>query len=113
MPNDTITAPVERPLSSTPASESVEGRLLEFFRAHSGRVLLRDDLSWQIWEYCLDPRSRVIDQTVSLVRKQLDAGEHITTVPGQGYRHHRKHRGPFTSAVLLRLPSGVKSLRAG
>jgi len=72
--------------------------LLDYFRVHSGRVLARDELAQQVWKLRLDPRSRVIDQTVSRIRQQLSPEEQIVTVNRHGYLHQRTperrlHRG--------------------
>jgi two-component system OmpR family response regulator len=68
---------------------SVPRTLLEYFRVHSGRVLTREELALHVWNFRLDHRSRVIDQTVNMVRKQLGPPEQIVTVHGEGYRHQR------------------------
>lgn len=82
---------------------SVPRTLLEYFREHSGRVLTRDELALHVWNFRLDHRSRVIDQTVNMVRKQLGLPERIVTVHRQGYRHQRDERatskGKFTAVL--------------
>ena len=70
----------------------MQSALLNYLRQRSEQVLNREELAAAVWGLRLDPRSRVIDQTVSQVRKTLEPGERILTVHGTGYQHRRKTR---------------------
>ena len=61
--------------------------LLTYFRANTGRVVTRHELSEAVWHLKLHPLSRSIDQTVSVVRKHLRSAEEIVHVRNLGYRH--------------------------
>ncbi len=63
----------------------MQSALLVYLRKNTGRLLSRDELAAAVWGFQLDARSRVIDQTISQVRKQLSPSEKIRTVHGKGY----------------------------
>jgi two-component system, OmpR family, phosphate regulon response regulator PhoB len=64
-----------------------EQQLLEFLRTRVGRVVTRDEISLGVWGFALDHRSRVIDQTISCLRRKLPPGHRIITISGVGYRY--------------------------
>ena len=68
---------------------SIQQSLMDYLRQNSGRTVTRTELQIRVWGFRMDPRTRVIDQTVSLVRKGLAEGERIATVHGLGYQHCR------------------------
>jgi DNA-binding response OmpR family regulator len=67
------------------SEQTTQRRLLDYFRKNPRKVLSRDELSQNVWGFRLDSRSRVIDQTVALLRKKLLAGSRIITRQGRGY----------------------------
>lgn len=71
----------------------MQGALLNYLRENSGRVLTRQELASAVWGLRLDARSRVVDQTVSQVRKKLQPEERIVTIHGIGYRHSQQTTG--------------------
>ncbi|PCI36365.1 MAG: DNA-binding response regulator [Elusimicrobia bacterium] len=64
--------------------------LLTLLVTQAGRVLSRDFLLQQVWDYAADanPSTKVVDVTVSHLREKLGpaAGKHVATVRGFGYR---------------------------
>ena len=75
-----------------PGPTCIPKALLDYLREHSERVISRQELASGVWRLQLDVRSRVIDQTVSQLRKMLEPQERILTVRGIGYQHHRVSR---------------------
>ena len=67
-----------------PRQHMVE-RLLRYLRANPNRVISRKDLGQGVWGFELDPRSRVVDQTIANLRKKLRPPERIVTHQGAGY----------------------------
>ena len=65
--------------------DGVVTALLKHFRASPGRVFSREELAAAIWRLKHYPGTRTIDMAVCAARKQLKAGEEITTVHSQGY----------------------------
>lgn len=71
-----------------------EFRLLELFLRNLGRVLTRDNILSNLWDYDFDGGSNVVDVHVKNLRKKIEAirqreGNHdevIETVRGLGYR---------------------------
>lgn len=64
-----------------------EYELLCFLLKNSGMVLSRTQLLNQIWGYEFDGESRTVDVHIRTLRQKLgDAGEHIETVRGVGYK---------------------------
>jgi DNA-binding response OmpR family regulator len=67
-----------------------ELKLLQYFYAHPGEVLSRDQLLNEVWGYGYYGTTRTLDQVVVQLRKKLgDNGhepQHLTTVHGVGYR---------------------------
>jgi len=68
---------------------SIPEALLNYLREHSERVLARDELASAVWKLRIDSRSRVIDQTISQVRKRLEPDERILATHGVGYQYQR------------------------
>ncbi len=62
-----------------------EQRLLDYLQANAGRVISRDELASNVWQMKMDLRSRTIDQTISNLRRKLNAEAQIITHPGDGY----------------------------
>ena len=75
--------------------------LQKYLRAHSGETISRQRLCSEVWHMNYFQSSRTIDQTISVVRKHLEADERIITVFGVGYRHE------FLSPDVAVLPSGA------
>jgi two-component system alkaline phosphatase synthesis response regulator PhoP len=67
-----------------------ELQLLRYLIEHRGKVLSRDELLQQVWEYQHDVSSRTVDVHVAWLRQKLEANpqtpKHILTVRGSGYR---------------------------
>jgi len=66
-----------------------EYRLLEFFVAHAGRVIPRDELLDEVWGYDAVTTTRTVDVHVAWLRQKLgeqSEPRHILTVRGRGYR---------------------------
>lgn len=67
-----------------------ELRLLRYLVDHRGRVIPRDELLRNVWEYQPDVSSRTVDVHVAWLRQKLEerpqAPKHIHTIRGQGYR---------------------------
>jgi two-component system phosphate regulon response regulator PhoB len=68
---------------------SVETRLLEFFKAHPGRVFNRAQLLVEVWGVTDDINERTVDVNIQRLRKFLSEPgheSHIETIRGFGYR---------------------------
>jgi two-component system alkaline phosphatase synthesis response regulator PhoP len=67
-----------------------ELQLLRYLIEHRGKVLSRDELLQQVWEYQHDVSSRTVDVHVAWLRQKLETNpqtpKHILTVRGSGYR---------------------------
>ena len=67
-----------------------ELQLLRYLVDHRGRVVPRDELLQNVWEYAGDVSSRTIDVHVAWLRQKLEdnpqAPKHIHTIRGLGYR---------------------------
>ncbi|CAM3828129.1 MULTISPECIES: response regulator transcription factor [Pseudoalteromonas] len=66
-----------------------EFKLLRFLLEHQDKLVTRTLLFESVWEYNFDPGTNVIDVHIARLRKklqQLDAGIHIETIRGVGYR---------------------------
>ena len=63
--------------------------LLNYFRANAGRTVSRAELCETVWKLKLYPQSRVVDQAVATLRKNLTPGQSIETVHGLGYRYEK------------------------
>jgi two-component system alkaline phosphatase synthesis response regulator PhoP len=67
-----------------------ELQLLRYLIEHRGKVLSRDELLQQVWEYQHDVSSRTVDVHVAWLRQKLEVNpqtpKHILTVRGSGYR---------------------------
>lgn len=66
-----------------------EFKLLRFLLEHHDKLVTRTLLFESVWEYHFDPGTNVIDVHIARLRKKLqqfDAGIHIETIRGVGYR---------------------------
>jgi two-component system alkaline phosphatase synthesis response regulator PhoP len=67
-----------------------ELQLLRYLIEHRGKVLSRDELLQEVWEYQADVSSRTVDVHVAWLRQKLEINpqspKHILTVRGSGYR---------------------------
>jgi len=67
-----------------------EMQLLQYLIHHRGRVVLREEILQNVWEYSSDVTSRTIDVHVAWLRHKLEANpqqpQHIHTIRGKGYR---------------------------
>ena len=64
-----------------------EQQVFDYFRANTGRIISRDELSLKVWGFIMDGRSRTIDQTISTLRKKLSNGHAILTHHRAGYEY--------------------------
>lgn len=69
---------------------SKEMQLLRYLIDHRGRVVPREELLQNVWEYSSDVSSRTIDVHVAWLRQKLEENpqnpKHIHTIRGKGYR---------------------------
>jgi two-component system alkaline phosphatase synthesis response regulator PhoP len=69
---------------------SKELQLLRYLVDHRGRVVPREELLQNVWEYAGDVSSRTIDVHVAWIRQKLEDNpqtpKHIHTIRGMGYR---------------------------
>jgi two-component system, OmpR family, alkaline phosphatase synthesis response regulator PhoP len=69
---------------------SKELQLLRYLVDHRGRVVPREELLQNVWEYAGDVSSRTIDVHVAWLRQKLEDNpqlpKHIHTIGGMGYR---------------------------
>jgi len=67
-----------------------ELHLLRYLIDHRGKVLSRDELLREVWEYQPDVSTRTVDVHVAWLRQKLESNpqfpKHILTVRGSGYR---------------------------
>jgi two-component system alkaline phosphatase synthesis response regulator PhoP len=67
-----------------------ELRLLRYLVENRGRVISRDELLRNVWEYACDVSSRTIDTHIAWLRQKLENNpqfpEYIHTIRGKGYR---------------------------
>ena len=67
-----------------------ELHLLRYLIDHRGKVLSRDELLQEVWEYQPDVSTRTVDVHIAWLRQKLEANpqfpKHILTVRGSGYR---------------------------
>jgi two-component system alkaline phosphatase synthesis response regulator PhoP len=67
-----------------------ELHLLRYMIDHRGKVLSRDELLQEVWEYQPDVSTRTVDVHIAWLRQKLEANpqlpKHILTVRGSGYR---------------------------
>lgn len=67
-----------------------ELQLLQYLIHHRGRVVPREEILQNVWEYASDVTSRTIDVHVAWLRQKLEANpqhpQHIHTIRGKGYR---------------------------
>jgi two-component system alkaline phosphatase synthesis response regulator PhoP len=67
-----------------------EMQLLRYLIDHRGKVLSRDELLQEVWEYQSDVSTRTVDVHIAWLRQKLESNpqspKHILTVRGSGYR---------------------------
>jgi two-component system alkaline phosphatase synthesis response regulator PhoP len=67
-----------------------EMQLLRYLIDHRGKVLSRDELLQEVWEYQSDVSTRTVDVHIAWLRQKLETNpqspKHILTVRGSGYR---------------------------
>lgn len=67
-----------------------ELQLLRYLIANRGKVLSRDELLKNVWEYQPDISTRTVDVHIAWLRQKLESNpqfpKHILTVRGSGYR---------------------------
>ncbi|MCX7599010.1 MAG: response regulator transcription factor [Armatimonadetes bacterium] len=66
-----------------------EFALMEYFVLNADRVVRREELLQQIWEFPAGLKSRTVDVHISRLRRKLGAAGRdvdITTIPGVGYK---------------------------
>jgi len=67
-----------------------EMQLLRYLIDHRGKVLSRDELLQEVWEYQSDVSTRTVDVHIAWLRQKLEPNpqspKHILTVRGSGYR---------------------------
>jgi two-component system, OmpR family, alkaline phosphatase synthesis response regulator PhoP len=66
-----------------------EMQLLEYLVLHRDRVLPRDEILQQVWQYDSEVNSRTVDVHVAWLRQKLDnpqSPKRIQTVRGKGYK---------------------------
>jgi two-component system, OmpR family, alkaline phosphatase synthesis response regulator PhoP len=67
-----------------------EMQLLRYLIDHRGKVLTRDELLHEVWEYQQDVSTRTVDVHIAWLRQKLEnnpqSPKHILTVRGSGYR---------------------------
>ncbi len=67
-----------------------ELQLLHYLIDHRGKVLSREELLKEVWEYQPDVSTRTVDVHVAWLRQKLESNpqfpKHILTVRGSGYR---------------------------
>jgi len=67
-----------------------EMQLLRYLIDHRGKVLSRDELLHEVWEYQQDVSTRTVDVHIAWLRQKLEnnpqSPKHILTVRGSGYR---------------------------
>ena len=81
-----------------------ELQLLRYLIEHRGKVLSRDELLQQVWEYQHDVSSRTVDVHVAWLRQKLETNpqtpKHILTVRGSGFRLEDPPGEPRKSGLL-------------
>lgn len=66
-----------------------EYKILEYLMRHKGRIVTRNMLLEQVWDYHFDPHTNVIDVHISRLRAKIDQGfelQLLQTVRGAGYK---------------------------
>ena len=73
----------DRPIELT----ATEYRLLQYLLINARRVLSRQQILEQVWDYTFEGNASVLETYISYLRQKLDAGEQplIHTVRGVGY----------------------------
>lgn len=67
-------------------TETRRARLLRAFRDYEGVALTRDWIVVYVWDGTIGSESRAVDVEVGELRKRLQPGERIESVPNVGYR---------------------------
>jgi two-component system alkaline phosphatase synthesis response regulator PhoP len=72
------------------ALSAKEFHLLQYFLAHPGATIGRDELLGEVWRYDSTPNTRTVDVHVAALRRKVEsnprAPAHIITVHGLGYK---------------------------
>ena len=76
---------VSEPESAAVELTSRECLLLELFLSHPAKVLSRQTILREVWDYSHDPGTNVVEVYVGYLRRKIGA-ERIETVRGEGYR---------------------------
>ena len=67
-----------------------EMQLLQYLIHHRGRIVPRDEILQNVWEYSSEISSRTVDVHVAWLRQKLEENpaqpKHIHTIRGKGYR---------------------------
>ncbi len=67
-----------------------ELQLLQYLIHHRGRVVPREEILQNVWEYASDVSSRTVDVHIAWLRQKLETNpqqpRHIHTIRGKGYR---------------------------
>ncbi|MDA9179849.1 response regulator transcription factor [Emcibacteraceae bacterium] len=66
-----------------------EYKILEYLMRHKGRIVTRNMLLEQVWDYHFDPHTNVIDVHISRLRAKIDHDfetQLLQTVRGAGYK---------------------------
>ena len=66
-----------------------EYAILEYLMRNQGRIVTRNMLLEQVWDYHFDPQTNVIDVHISRLRSKIDQGfdsQLLKTVRGSGYK---------------------------
>lgn len=75
------------------AANAREFQLLEYFLAHEGELVTRDQLLKDVWGFEEVPETRSVDNYILSVRKKIEKDaahpKHILTFRGAGYKFHR------------------------
>lgn len=77
-----------------------EFRMLEYFMRNPDKVLSREDITGNIWDFDFDSFSNIVDVFINKVRKKISNGKNsgaptIETVRGVGYRLNSKASASF------------------
>jgi DNA-binding response OmpR family regulator len=63
-----------------------EFHVMHHLAVHAGEVVSREQLLAEVWGYCFDPGSNVVDVCVRRLRQKLGPSSPIETVRNAGYR---------------------------
>src|SRR5512141_1304188 len=93
-----------------------EYELLSLLVKHSGEIIPREALLWQVWGYSNQIRTRTLDVHIRRLRKKLGpyADRYIETIFGIGYRFQPYRPpmlfAPFASPAVAGLTPAVPCL---